>query len=359
MYNSRIMKKVKNNLGKKQSSNKRVNNYSAIKIFGKKHRLGVVIISVFALCSLLFALYFIGFQSTVKQDASIEIASGATVSGVARQLKSQDLIESEDMFVSMVAGFGGRVQSGIYDIPARSGTWRIAKMIAHGEVAATKIMIPEGLTVRQIYAVLDANPFLRGAACEQESDCYKDGELFPDTYRVAKGTNRAAVLMLMRKKMMTFEKGWTAGGRKAPRPLKNWNDVVTLASIVQKETPKASEMPMVASVYLNRLRKKMKLQADPTVVYALTNRLGDMRGEALLSGHLQTDSPYNTYKNYGLPPHPIANVGSDAIRAVLNPSDTNYLFFVADGAGGHIFSRSYGEHQEHHAKWRKIKKARQ
>ena len=99
----------------------------------------------------------------------------------------------------------------------------------------------------------------------------------------------------------------------------------------------------------------MRLQADPTVVYALTDGLGDMQGQPLLRGHLKIDSPYNTYKNKGLPPAPIANVGQAAIRAVLKPADTNYLFFVADGRGGHQFSRDYEEHQKNHAKWRKIK----
>ena len=102
----------------------------------------------------------------------------------------------------------------------------------------------------------------------------------------------------------------------------------------------------------------MRLQADPTVVYALTDAYGDMRGEPLLRGHLKIDSPYNTYTHNGLPPAPIANVGSAAIRAVLRPADTNYLFFVADGRGGHIFSKSYDEHMKHHADWREIKNAR-
>lgn len=115
-------------------------------------------------------------------------------------------------------------------------------------------------------------------------------------------------------------------------------------------------MPIVASVYLNRLRDNMRLQADPTVVYALTNGLGDMRGRPLLRGALKIDSPYNTYTNYGLPPAPIANVGLDAIHAVLQPADTNYLYFVADGRGGHRFARTYDEHMKNHADWRAIKK---
>lgn len=120
-----------------------------------------------------------------------------------------------------------------------------------------------------------------------------------------------------------------------------------------------AEMPTVASVYLNRLRQKMRLQADPTVVYALTDALGDMGGQVLWTSQLRIPSPYNTYTNYGLPPHPIANVGADAIAAVLNPADTTYYFFVADGTGGHTFAHDYDEHLVNQANWRQIKKSRQ
>ena len=181
-----------------------------------------------------------------------------------------------------------------------------------------------------------------------------DGDIFPDTYKVARGTPRLAVLDLARRKMESVRNKMAT--RSLPRPLKNWREVVTLASIVQRETPHVAEMPIVASVYLNRLRSDMRLQADPTVVYVLTDGLGDMQGEPLLTGHLKIDSPYNTYKYKGLPPGPIANVGSAALKAVLKPADTNYLFFVADGNGGHRFSNSYEEHLKNHADWREIKK---
>ena len=183
----------------------------------------------------------------------------------------------------------------------------------------------------------------------------KDGDLFPDTYRVARGTSRLAVLDLMRKKMIALENEMDRYIRRLPKPLKSWEQVIILASIVQKETPRESEMPMVASVYINRLNQGMRLQADPTVVYAITKGLGDMQGAPLLRTHLQVDSPYNTYKNKGLPPAPIANVGRSAVSAVLKPADTKYLYFVADGQGGHKFARDYETHQKNHAQWRKIK----
>ncbi|MCL2017745.1 MAG: endolytic transglycosylase MltG [Alphaproteobacteria bacterium] len=363
-------------------------------VFRWHHRPVVTLVIAFAILSLLFTIYFIGFQSTVKEPVTIQISQGASVSSVARQLKGQGLIASENEFKAIVAGFGGRVRYGTYDIPAKAGHFRIAKMIARGEVASTIIVIPEGFTVQQIIATLNANRFLEGEACDMHSatfvragrngnqvarnnrnnsssaprasaerevpgnPCPLDGDLFPDTYRVAKGTSRAAVIDLMRRKMQEIERNWIAAGRKRPTPLKDWNDIITLASIVQKETPRVSEMPTVASVFINRLRKGMRLQADPTVVYAITDGLGDMRGRPLFTGHLKVQHPHNTYVNHGLPPHPIANVGRAAIRAVLNPADTNYYFFVADGTGGHVFSRTYDEHNIRRAEWREIKRTR-
>lgn len=316
---------------------------------------GAVVVVVIA------ALYIFGVRSAVTRDATFVVARGDTVSGVATRLQSRDLIDSVALFKIAVRGNGGGIQSGQYDIPRGTSVWRIADMLAHGDVAATTIVVPEGLTVKQIKELLLADDDLTGdVECGAGTDLpvcnLHDGDLFPDTYRVARGTSRLALLDLMRKKMVELEHNWDRAGRIAPRPLKTWNDVITLASIVQKETPKKSEMPIVASVYLNRLRDGMRLQADPTVVYALTGGLGDMRGRPLLRNHLKTDSPYNTYTHAGLPPAPIANVGLDAIHAVLTPADTNYLFFVADGNGGHRFSRTYAEHVKNHADWRVIKK---
>lgn len=306
-------------------------------------------------------LYVFGIRSVVNRDVVFNVTQGVSVSEVANQLKSRNLIDSVPLFKIAVRGNGGQIQSGQYDIPQGTSVWRIADMFANGDVAATTIVIPEGLTVKQIKQLLLADNSLTGSVeCGAGTDLpvcnLQDGDLFPDTYRVARGTSRLAFLDLMRKKMVDIENNWEKTGKYAPKPLKNWNDVVTLASIVQKETPKKSEMPIVASVYLNRLQDRMRLQADPTVVYALTNRLGDMRGRPLLREHLKIDSPYNTYINYGLPPAPIANVGLDAIRAVLQPADTNYLYFVADGQGGHKFARTYEQHMKNHADWRVIKK---
>ena len=318
-----------------------------------------------ALVSIIIGLwiYIMGVWSPVRSDTTFMINNGDSVSSVAAALHKNHIVYSESLFKWAIRRRGGRVQRGDYDIPRGASMWRIAYMFANGRVATTDIVIPEGLTVKQIKVLLSKAPRLSGdVECAHGNNAavcdLRDGDIFPDTYRVAKGTPRLAVLDLARKKMVKIEEQWKRGGYFTPRPLKTWNDVVTLASIVQRETPRESEMPIVASVYINRLRKNMRLQADPTVVYALTGGYGDMRGTPLLSGHLKIDSPYNTYTHNGLPPSPIANVGTAAIRAVLRPADTNYLYFVADGKGGHIFSRSYEEHQKHHADWREIKKSR-
>jgi UPF0755 protein len=312
----------------------------------------------------LFAIIYFAMRiySPVSAPVNFVVNSGDSVSGVAARLDKQKLVVSDMAFKFAIRMRGGGVQSGEYEIPAGASVWRIAGMFANGKIATTKIVIPEGITILQIKDLLRAAPNLTGdVECGDGRDwgavCdLADGDIFPDTYYVARGTARLAVLDLAYKKMQSIKNDWIHTRRNPPAPLRGWDDVITLASIVQRETPKTSEMKIVASVYLNRLRKGMRLQADPTVIYALTNGYGDMKGSPLLRGHLKIDSPYNTYMNNGLPPSPIANVGAHAIRAVLEPADTKYLFFVADGHGGHKFSTDYETHQKNHADWRDIKK---
>ncbi len=305
--------------------------------------------------------YVFCIHSIVKKSTVFEVVYGDSVTGVANRLVKNNLIDSKDLFVALVRFNGGTIQSGQYDIPESASLWRITRMLVTGNVATTTVVVPEGLTVKQIKRLLLQNSELQGSVeCEDNKSrpvCdLKDGQIFPDTYRVARGTKRLALLELMRKKMIDVNNHMRVAYRVLPKPLKNWDEVITLASVVQKETPIIREMPIVASVYLNRLNKGMRLQADPTVVYAVTNGLGDMQGNALLRKHLKIDSVYNTYRNSGLPPTPIANVGQNAIRAVMKPAETSFLFFVADGQGGHRFSVDYEEHKKNHDAWREIKK---
>jgi len=309
-------------------------------------------------CVVVFAVFYVfNVWSPIKRPVNVVVPNGASVTRMTNYLYKNNIIKSKELFYFSIRLNGGMIQAGEYDIPRGAGMWTIADMLTHGKIATVSVTIPEGYTVKQIKSMLMNIPYLVGDVdCTDEKPVCNlhDGEIFPDTYRIARGTSRLALLELARNKMETVKKSFE--NARLPVPLKDWNDVVTLASIVQKETPRVKEMPIVASVYLNRLNINMRLQADPTVVYVLTDGLGDMRGEPLLSGHLKIDSPYNTYKNNGLPPAPIANVGMDAIRSVLKPAHTKYLFFVADGRGGHRFSKDYESHQKHHEKWREIKK---
>ncbi|MCR4918105.1 MAG: endolytic transglycosylase MltG [Alphaproteobacteria bacterium] len=326
-----------------------------------KKRITKIIVG-FTAVGFVLAFFVLRIWSSVSQKVVFVINPGDTVSSVSARLIEQKLVINDSVFKLAVKLNGGKIQSGEYDIPRGTSVWRIASMFSHGRVATVKIIIPEGLTIQQIKKQLKEDKGLSGDVDCDKSSAWGDvcdlaeGEIFPDTYRVARGTKRLAVLDLAYKKMKDVKSKLMAAHKKPPAPLRNWNEVLILASIVQKETPKTSEMRIVASVYLNRLRRGMRLQADPTVVYALTNGYGDMRGAPLLRDHLKTDSPYNTYRNDGLPPAPIANVGSYAIRAVLEPANTNYLFFVADGRGGHKFSVTYEEHMKNHSDWRKIKR---
>ena len=309
-------------------------------------------------CVVVFAVFYVfNVWSPIKRPVNVVVPNGASVTRMTNYLYKNNIIKSKELFYFSIRLNGEMIQAGEYDIPRGAGMWTIADMLTHGKIATVSVTIPEGYTVKQIKAMLMNIPYLVGDVdCADEKPVCNlhDGEIFPDTYRIARGTSRLALLELARKKMVEVKQSFD--NARYPVPLKDWNEVLTLASIVQKETPRAKEMPIVASVYINRLNINMRLQADPTVVYALTDGLGDMQGEPLLSGHLKTDNPYNTYRYNGLPPAPIANVGREAIRAVLKPAHTKYLFFVADGRGGHRFSKDYGEHQKHHEKWREIKK---
>ena len=309
-------------------------------------------------CVVVFVVFFIfNLWSPVRKPVSVFVKRGTSVNGLTNYLVKNNIIKSGDLFRFSIRLNGGKILAGEYDIPRGAGVWTIADMITKGKVATTTITIPEGYTIKQIKNMLAASASLSGDVdCDGNAPVcnLKDGDIFPDTYRIARGVSRLSVLDLARKKMIDVKQKLDT--HKYPVPLKSWDDVLTLASIVQKETPLKREMPVVAGVYLNRLRIRMRLQADPTVVYALTEGEGDMHGEPLLSGHLKIESPYNTYRNYGLPPTPIASVGRDAIRAVLHPANTKYLFFVADGKGGHKFSADFEEHKKNRIDWRVIKK---
>ena len=244
------------------------------------------------------------------------------------------------------------LKHGEYLIKPHASVREIIDVLAEGKAVQYKVTIPEGLTSQQIVERLKAEPNLTGdiAAVPPE------GLLFPETYGVEKGATRAALLDRMKEKMQQFvAAAWEK--RKPGLLLKTPQEAVVFASIVEKETGRPDERDRVAAVFMNRLRKGMRLQSDPTVIYGIVGGQGTL-GRPLTRADLDQKSTHNTYQIDGLPPTPICNPGRSAIEATLNPAPTNDLYFVADGTGGHVFSDTLKEHNAAVSNWRKIERER-
>jgi UPF0755 protein len=218
--------------------------------------------------------------------------------------------------------------------------------------ARLRITVAEGVTSWQIVEGLKAAGFLSGEIDEVPAE----GSLAPDTYEVEKGSSRTALLADMaRRQSAILAAEWEA--RPFGLPYETPEEALIMASIVEKETGVADERPQVASVFVNRLEQGMRLETDPTVIYGITNGQGVL-DRGLRRSELNTTTPYNTYRIDGMPPTPIANPGRAAINAALNPAQTDFIFFVADGTGGHAFARTLDEHNRNVARWREIEAQR-
>ena len=318
----------------------------------KKFRNATIILSF----CLLVWLWLFCWHSSLDKDVIIDIEKGQNLSILSDKMKNDGIIYSETFFKGLmfITGNLNNVKIGRYKIPSGASLWKIKNIVSNGKVFEELITIPEGLTVKQIIERLENDTRFTGKITVNVSD----GDLLPDSYFIRKDMSRDDFLLMMKDAMQkAIDKEWN--NRASDVSIKSKEDAIIMASIVEKETQIEAERPMVASVLLNRIQKRMKLQMDPTVVYAVTNGYGHMKGKPLLTGHLKKDSPYNTYVIFGLPKGPICNPGISSIRAVLNPAKTDYLYFVADGTGGHIFASTLEEHQKNHDNWRKIRKEKQ
>ena len=241
-----------------------------------------------------------------------------------------------------------KVKAGEFLFKQQASLRDVIDTLVNGKQYLHPLTIPEGLTTQQIVQRIRDSDLLSG----EVRDVPKEGSLLPETYKVTRGMTRSDLLIKMQeddRKMI--EQIWM---RRAPDlPLRSPYDLVTLASIVEKETGKADERPRVAGVFLNRLRKHMRLQSDPTIVYGLVGGQGTL-GHSITRSELDKRTTYNTYQVDGLPPGPIANPGRAALEAVANPSRTDDLYFVADGTGGHAFAESVEEHNKNVVRWRQI-----
>ncbi|HEY3919842.1 MAG TPA: endolytic transglycosylase MltG [Stellaceae bacterium] len=279
----------------------------------------------------------------------VVIPKGAGVREVGSVLAGSGVVGSGTIFAlgSYVTGRAFELKAGEYEFAAAISPAAAADLIDSGKIYRHKLTIPEGLTSAQIVALVDAAPSLDGTIDAIPAE----GTLLPDTYFYVMGNTRQEMLARMHRGLeKALAEEWQA--RAPSLPLASPAEALTLASIVEKETAKPDERPRVAGVYIERLKQGMKLQADPTVIYALTRGGVAPLGRQLEHDDLAVDSPYNTYLDKGLPPTPIDNPGLASLHAALQPDDRGELYFVADGSGGHAFAKTLEEHNKNVAKLR-------
>ena len=286
------------------------------------------------------------------------IAKGSGMNTIAAHLKSEGTITNPLVFKisARLKNAHTKLRAGEYEIPPQASMAQIMNMMVKGEVFDRKLTFREGLSSWQIVQLLNKADNLAG---DKLTTIPPEGSLLPQTYHFMKTDTRQSLLDQMQTAMKkTQDDLWPT--RKADLPVVNMAEAMTLASIVEKETGVATERRKVAGVFINRLKRGMPLQSDPTAIYALIK--GEVRddgmgplGRRLLRKDLEVDSPYNTYKYPGLPPGPICNPGHDSIAAVLDPEVHNFIYFVADGTGGHVFAETLAGHEENVSKWRKIR----
>ncbi|HEV7252584.1 MAG TPA: endolytic transglycosylase MltG [Mesorhizobium sp.] len=289
------------------------------------------------------------------QDTTFLVKPRTGVSDIATQLERQGLITNADVFNLGVRahGAGSSLKAGEYEIAARASMRDIMEALASGRSIMHSLTIPEGLTVLQAWDRIAAHEALSG---DMPETVPPEGSLAADTQRFTRGTSRRAVVeKMLADQARMVEEIWAK--RDPDLPIADANEFVTLASIVEKETGVAEERPQVASVFVNRLREGMRLQSDPTIIYGLFGGKGKPADRPIYQSDIEKPTPYNTYVINGLPPGPIANPGRAALEAVANPAETDYLYFVADGSGGHAFASSLEEHNRNVAKWRTIEAA--
>lgn len=298
-------------------------------------------------------IYKFLYLDTTTHDVSIIIEPGTSVSTISTVLYDNQVIENKFLF-NLIARLymldKKYIKAGEYLFLSNMKTADLLDMLLDGRVLERKLLIIEGNTVYDVITKVNALADLKGDPIPLGS--YNEGVLLPNTYHYTYRSNKQALLNQIRDKLLTeLNMAWEL--RDQTIPLKEPQEVLILASIVEKEAMLLSEMPKIASVYLNRIKRGMRLQADPTIIYGLSNRTGKL-GRKLTATDLRTPNPYNTYLNFGLPPTPICNPSINAIKAVTNPERTNFLFFVSNGRGGHWFSTTYRDHAANVVNFRKL-----
>lgn len=280
------------------------------------------------------------------------VKKGDSLPKIAQALQDSGLVENKYLFIvyAKINKLYPRIKAGEYLVENGSSLVNLAEKLTSGKVYLHKVTFPEGLTSKEAVDILQKTEFL----ASQKIEIPPEGSILPETYTFIREDVPQKVISQAQKALMDIlEQAWNE--RDKDLPLKNKEEMLILASIVEKETGVATERAQVASVFVNRLRLGMMLQTDPTIIYAITGGREELN-RPLTRKDLSIDSLYNTYKYAGLPPSPICNPGKDAIFAVAHPDKTPYLYFVASGRGGHNFATTLSEHNENVRKWRALNK---
>ena len=293
--------------------------------------------------------YWTQLPPSATVEATFVVPRGAGLSQIADDLEAARLINSAEQIVLLarMRGDASSIKAGEFLIPAKANPNDILDILVEGKAVNRFVTVPEGMTVKNVIARLNSADGLTGEVIKIPAE----GTLLPNTYSYALNESRQSVIDRMQAAMgAALDAAWEE--RATDAVVKTRMEALILASIVEKETAIASERPLVASVYSNRLRQGMRLQADPTLVYYLSGGSGRL-GRGLKRSELSDESnPYNTYKHAGLPPGPIANPSVEAIRAALAPAESSFIFFVAGCDGATAFTETYAEHQQRVRDWR-------
>lgn len=305
-------------------------------------------------------LFFFGLNrfysaGNIPQDTTFLVESGSSLGVTAERLETQGLIDNRMIFqaAGMALKKQGKLKAGEFKIAAHSSMSDILTELTEGTPVLYGVTVPEGFTSWQVIERINADSHLIGDIGTLPAE----GSILPNTYSYIPGDTRQSVLDKMQAaQKKAVDEIWA--NRDPDLPVKSPEELITLASVIEKETGVATERPQVAAVFVNRLRKGMRLQSDPTIIYGITRGQGPL-GRGLKKSEIEAKTPYNTYQIDGLPIGPIANPGIESLRAAANPAKTKDLYFVAAGATpaeGHLFAATYADHRKNVAKWRVIEK---
>lgn len=296
----------------------------------------------------------LGAPGPLETAKNVVIPRGAGPATMARLLQQEGVIAHGKLFrvALMIDPSPKPIKAGEYEIPAHTSMQGLVELLQSGKVVQRRLTVPEGMSTAEILDLVRKTEALSGDITLD----VKEGELLPETYFYSRDDTRDGLLSRMKEAMdKVLDEAWR--NRAPGLPLSNRRDALILASMIEKETAVPAERPKVASVFINRLRRRMRLESDPTVIYGLTGGRHPLDHE-LTRADLQSSSPYNTYMVVGLPPGPICNPGRASIMAATNPARERLYFFVADGQGGHVFATNIAQHNRNVERWRQLQRER-